>query len=281
MTVGTTTRMSRRSERFGDRGDWKERLGRIGLIGKGVLFGVIGLLALQIAQGDAAADATHTGAIEWVGEQPLGRFLLVALTVSLLALAAWRLLDAAVGDPVEGSETSDRVKYAVKGVVYLGLGVAAAATTAANWGGSGSSASSGSSGGERSAEATATVLEWPMGRWLVIGVGLAVVAFALHIVKKHVVDREFLRRMSISSTSWIAGFGRFGYAARAVAYALIGWFLVQAGVAYEPQRAKGLSGTLLEVSGETWGQLLLWAVAIGLLAYGVFTLAEAKYRRAA
>ena len=278
MTVGTTTRKSTKSMISGERGDWKERLGRVGLVGKGVLFGVIGLLALQIARGDAAADATHTGAIEWVGEQPLGKFLLVALTVSLFALAAWRLLDAAVGDPVEGSETSDRVKYGAKGVVYLGLGIAAATTTAANWNGSGSS---GSSEDERSAEATATVLEWPLGRWLVMAIGAGVIAVALYIVKKHVVDRDFLQRMSITSTSWIAGFGRFGYAARAVAYALIGYFLVQAGATYEPQRAKGLSGTLLEVSGQTWGQLLLWAVAIGLLAYGVFTLAEAKYRRAA
>lgn len=280
MTTTTTTRAHTQMSGHGG-GDWKERLGRVGLVGKGVLFGVIGLLALQIAQGDAAADATHTGAIEWVGEQPFGKFLLVALTVSLFALAAWRLLDAAVGDPVEGSETSDRAKYAAKGVVYLGLGIAAAATTAANWSRSRSSGSSGSSSGERSAEATATVLEWPMGRWLVIGAGLAVVAIALYIVKKHVVDREFLQRMSITSTSWIAGFGRFGYAARAVAYGLIGWFLVRAGLTYDAEKANGLSGTLLEVSGETWGRLLLWAVAVGLLAYGVFTLAEAKYRRAA
>ena len=102
----------------------KDRLGRVGLVGKGVVYGVVGLLAIQLATGDAAEEASTGGAIEWVAEQPFGRFLLVALTVALFALAAWRFLDAAVGDPVEGGETSDRIKYAVQGVVYLALAVA-------------------------------------------------------------------------------------------------------------------------------------------------------------
>ena len=81
--------------------DWKETLGRVGLVGKGVLYTVIGLLAVQLALGDASSDQGTTGAIQWIAEQPFGRFLLVALTVALFALAGWRLLDAMVGDPVD------------------------------------------------------------------------------------------------------------------------------------------------------------------------------------
>src|SRR3954469_10177082 len=91
------------------RGDWKETLGRVGLVGRGVLYGVIGLLALQLASGDAA-DASQAGAIEWIGSRPLGKVLLIALTAALFAMAAWRFLDAWFGDPVEGSETSDRFR---------------------------------------------------------------------------------------------------------------------------------------------------------------------------
>ena len=107
------------------RGDWKETLGRVGLVGKGVLFAVVGLLAIQLATGGASEEASTSGAIEWIGSQPFGKFLLVALTLSLFAMAVWRALDAWLGDPVEGSEGKDRVKYAVEAVIYAALGVVA------------------------------------------------------------------------------------------------------------------------------------------------------------
>ena len=82
-------------------------------------------------------------------------------------------------------------------------------------------------------------------------------------------------------SSWIAPLGRFGYAARSVVFALIGWFLFQAGLDYRPDESKGISGSLKELAGEGWGQAALWVVAIGLLSYGLFNLAEARHRRAA
>ena len=262
------------------RGDWKETLGRIGLVGKGVLYTVIGLLAVQLAVGDASRDTSQNGAIEWLAAQPAGKFLLVALTVALFALAAWRLLDAALGDPVEGSDASDRAKFAVKGLLYLSLAVGALSATVANWSGGGSSSGNGSgSGGQQ--KATATVLEWPGGRWIVAAAGLAVIGYAVHVFKKHAMDEEFLQRISVARDGAIATLGRFGYAARSVVFLVIGYFLIQAGLTYEPGTTKGLSGALQEISGKGWGQWALWAVALGLFAYGLFTLAESKYRRAA
>ena len=275
----TTTLHASRGSASPVRTDWKDTLGRVGLVGKGVVFAVIGLLALQLASGDSS-DASQNGAIEWVASQPFGKFLLVALTISLFALAAWRLLDALVGDPVEGNEASDRAKFAVQGLLYLSMAVAALTATVQNWS-SGSGGSSSSAGDGSNSSTASTVLDWPGGRWIVIAIGLGIIAYAVHTVKAHVVERKFLERMSVNRSSWIAGFGRFGYAARSVVYVLVGWFLVQAGITYEPDRAKGLSGALQELSGEGWGQLLLWGVALGLLAYGLFSVAEAKYRRAA
>lgn len=263
------------------RGDWKETLGRVGLVGKGVLFGVIGLLAIQLASGDAA-NTTNKGAIEWIASQAFGKFLLVALTVSLFALAAWRLLDALVGDPVEGSEATDRAKYAVKGLLYLSLAIGALSATMANWSSSGSGGGSGSgSGGGSNQTAAATILEWPFGRWIVAGIGLAVIGYAIYQFKKHTMDEEFTQRLSVGSDNWITTFGRFGYGARAVIYVMVGYFFLQAAITYDPREAKGLSGALQELSGRGWGQFLLWIVAFGLVAFGIFTIAESKYRRAA
>jgi hypothetical protein len=262
-------------------GDWKETLGRVGLIGKGVLFAVIGILAIQLATGDQA-NASQTGAIQWIAEQPFGKFLLVLMTLALFALAAWRLLDAAMGDPVEGSEASDRVKYAVKGVLYLSLAIASLTITISNWSGSGSSSSSQSSqSGGGNQQATATILEWPGGRWLVGLLGLAVIGYALYQVKKQAIDADFTTRIDVGEDHWISKLGRFGYAARSIVYVMVGWFFLQAAITYDPNQSKGLSGTLQELAGGGFGQFVLWVVAIGLLAYGAFTIAEAKHRVAA
>ncbi|MCD9623450.1 DUF1206 domain-containing protein [Rhabdothermincola salaria] len=261
------------------RGDWKETLGRVGLVGKGVVFAVIGVLAIQLALGDASGDTTKNGAIEWVGAQPLGKFLLVALTIALFALAAWRLLDALTGDPVEGSEPKDRAKFAVLGLLYLSLATAALSATIANWNDAGQTSQGG--GTETRQQATAVVLDWPAGRWIVALIGLAIIGFAAYQVKKYVIDMQFLERVDVGEESWIASAGRWGYLARAIVLAMVGVFFIQAGLTYDASEAEGLSAALQSLSGEGWGQFVLWVVALGLLAFGVFTVAEAKHRKAA
>lgn len=263
------------------RRDWKDALGRAGLVGKGVLYAIVGVLAIQLAAGDAGTDASKVGAIEWLAEQPLGRVLLVALTVCLFAMGAWRLLDSALGDPVEGHEPKDRARFLAKGLLYLGVGVAALQATADTWSAGSSSSSGGGGGDEQQQQATATVLEWPAGRWIVMAAGLGLVAYGIYMIKRHAIDETFLERLDVGSSSWVAPLGRAGYAARSVVFILIGWFLFQAGLDYRPDESKGISGSLKELAGERWGQLALWAVAVGLLSYGLFNLAEARHRRAA
>lgn len=259
--------------------DRKETLGRVGLVGRGFLYAVVALLALQLALGAPDAEASPNGALAWIGERPFGKFLLVALTAALFALAAWRFLDAAFGDPVEGSETSDRVRFAGKGAVYLALAVAALSTTIANWGGS-TGGGSGATDGSSQKKATAVVLSWPMGQWIVAGVGVAFIAYAAFMFKRHALDEKFLERLSNHSDA-VSRFGRFGYGARSVVWAVIGYLLVQAAVTYNPDEAGGLSSALYELAGSGWGRWVLALVALGLFAFGAFCVAEARYRKAA
>lgn len=261
-------------------GDWKDTLGRAGLVGRAVLYLVIGLLALQLAFGDAA-DASQAGAIEWIGSLPLGRVLLIGLTACLFALAAWRLLDALIGDPVEGSEASDRVRFAVSGLVYLSFAVASLSATIANWSGGGSEPASQPGSGRTQQQAAAVVLDWPAGRWIVGLAGVAVLAYAVWKVKVHVVDARFMDRLSVGESASITTFGRLGYLARSIIWAIFGVFLLHAAWTYDPSDAQGLSGALQSLTGSGWGRALLVVVALGLGAFGAFNLAEAKYRRAA
>lgn len=257
--------------------EWKDRLGRIGLAGRGVLYAIVGLLALQLALGSPDEEASTQGAMAWIAEQPFGKFLLVALTISLFALAAWRFLDAAVGDPVEGDDASDRVRFAAKGVVYLVLAIAALSTTAASWN---AASSSSGGGGEAEQRAADTVLDWPMGQWIVAIAGLALIGYAIYMFQRHAMDATFMERLAGGSDT-VERLGRAGYAARSVVWSVIGILLIQAAVTYDPEKAGGLSAALQELAGASWGRLLLIVVAAGLFAFGAFCLAEARFRRAA
>ena len=260
--------------------DWKDPIGRIGLVGQGVVATIVGLLAIRIAMGDKDEAATSEGAVAWLAQQPFGKFLLVALTVALFALALWRFLCAAMGDPVEGSEPKDRVKYAVLGVVYLLLAITTLGITIANWTGDDTEANA-ESGDESSQQAASTLFDWPAGRWLVGILGVALIGYAGYNFYKQVVRKEFAERLDADESSWVVRLGEFGYAAQSLVYAVIGYFFIQAAIAFRSTTAKGPSGALIELADTTWGKVMLWVIAIGLFAYGIFCIAEAKYRKAA
>ena len=103
--------------------DWRSNLARAGLVAKGILYLALGFFAIDLAIG--GSQSSDQGAIELVASQPFGKWILGILTLGLFALAAWRAIVAFTGDPVEGSEASDRVMFAVKSVLYLGTAIAA------------------------------------------------------------------------------------------------------------------------------------------------------------
>ena len=261
--------------------DWKDTIGRVGLVGQGVVAMIVGLLAIRIAMGDKDEAATGDGAVAWLADQPLGKFLLVALTVALFALALWRFLCAVMGDPVAGSEPKDRLKYAALGLLYLLFAITTLGVTMANWTGSGDTTGNVESGDEGSQQAASTLFDWPAGRWLVGLLGVALICYAGYSYYKQVVTKEFTERLEADSGSWIVRLGQAGYAAQSIVYAVIGCLFVQAAIAFKSTTAKGPSGALIELAATSWGKVMLWTIAIGLFAYGAFCIAEAKYRKAA
>jgi Domain of Unknown Function (DUF1206) len=261
--------------------DWKEPIGRLGLVGQGVVAAIVGFLAIRIAMGDKDQAATSEGAVAWVAQQPFGKFLLVALTVGLFALAVWRFLCVLMGDPVEGSEPKDRAKYAVLGVIYLALAITTLVITIDNWTGSGDTGGGTQSGDEGSQKAASTLFDWPAGRWLVGILGAAVIGYAAYNFHKQVINRKFTERLDAGKSSWVVRLGLIGYTAQSLVLGVIGYFFIQAAIAFESRTAKGPSGALIELSNEAWGKALLWVIAVGLFAFGIYCIAEAKYRKAA
>ena len=253
---------------------WVERLGRAGLVAKGVVYGLVGLLALAIPLGLGGKATDRQGALRTVASAPFGEFLLLALGAGLAGYAIWRFVQAFLDRDAEGTSPKGLAKRAG----YLGRGLLYAASAFVAFsivGGLGS-------GGSNEKEETAKVLDLPLGRWIVAGVGLAFLGagafnFYRSLTQKF---RKDLREHEMGGTErrWVIVVGVVGHAARGVVFGLIGLFLVKAAWEYDPQEAVGIDGALRTLAEQPYGQVLLAAVAAGLFAYGLFCLVQARYR---
>ena len=261
-------------------GTWRDPLGRAGIAARGVLYLVLGLLAIQFARGDVSSEQVNqAGAFEQIGDQPFGRFLLVLVTAGLAAMTLWRLIQAFTGDPVEGEEGSDRAEYAIKAGIYAVLTFTAAKITIDNWSGTGGSEAA--SGDQQPQQATSTLFDLPAGRWLVFALGAILIGVAFYQAYQYVIEKQFMERIAPPQrlASMVEAFGRFGYAARCVVLLTSGIFFLVAAAQHDAAESKGISGSLAELAGHGWGRVVLWATAIGLFVFGIFCLAESRYRR--
>ena len=260
--------------------EWRDPLARAGLVAKGVLYLILGLLAINFAQGDTSSEqVSESGAFETLAEQPFGKFLLVALVVGLAALTIWHVMQAVTGDPVEGDETSDKVKYAGKAITYAVLTFSAFTIARDSW--SGATAQS-ESGNEQNQQAASFLFDLPAGTFLVGLVGVILLGLAAYQVYQYVYNTEHMKRIAAPgrTESTLRTMGRVGYFARATVLTISGIFFIVAAVQHDPEESKGISGALAELAQNSWGRILLWVVALGLVLFGIFCFAESKYRRA-
>lgn len=257
-------------------GNWFERLARFGLAAKGVVYILVGALAAIAAVTSGGQVQGSEGALRSLVDEPLGQVLLGAVALGLFSYAIWRLI-AAVDNP-ENDETAKRVFYGVTAVIYGGLAFEAARLAVG-----GAGAASGT--GNDAAHWTARVMAEPFGIIAIAIAGLLVAGYGVHQIIKavagDVADRMDLHAMRTDPRRWVIRFGRFGLAARGVVLTLIGVFLGLAALNADPGQARGLGGALRTLEQQPYGPWLLGAVALGLVAYGLFQLVKARYRRIA
>jgi hypothetical protein len=244
--------------------DQVEVLARAGLAAKGVLYAVLGLLALAVARGQSAQDADQEGALRAVAAQPFGGVLVAAMALGLLGYALWRLAQAVWPRFAKSDARWRRVVNAARSVLYLGLaGLALTVLLGVR------------TTPEAEMHVTAVVLSWPVGVPLVVLVGAAIIGIGLY--QGYQVISGGLREQLIGdrqpSRAWLVPLGAVGFLARLAAFALSGGFIVSAALAFDPDRSRGLDGALQEVASTTAGRIAIAVLAVGLLAYGVFCLA--------
>src|SRR3954470_21799017 len=255
------------------------RVGRVALVTQGLLYLVVGLLAARVASGDHAAKPSQHGAIASVARQPFGRVLLVLLALALAAHAIWRLALAVRGEPGpddDGGSLAKRAGNLGRAVIYGGF-FAAAVKVLVGTGENG--------GGKAQKKSTAVVLGWPGGRYLVMAAGVAVIGSALWNLRKGATrsfrDNLDLHELDEKQRHAVDVVGTIGYLARGVAFGLVGWFLLRAGLDSNAHETRGLDGSLKSLVAAPYGPWLLFVLAVGLVLFGAFRVLDGVYRKRA
>ncbi|WP_224363252.1 DUF1206 domain-containing protein [Hyalangium versicolor] len=258
-------------------GGWVERCARLGFTAQGVVYTIIGYLALRLALGAGGGQTTDAhGAIERVADQPFGVFLLALLTVGLAAFVTWRWVQALVDPEHEASHGKalvKRVGWFISGAIYAGLAANAVRRILGR----------AHPGGDSARSWTAKALSQPMGQVFVAIVGLIIIGYAVKELHSayttHFRDKLDLQGLTARHSSTIVQLCRFGLAARGGVFLLIGGFLGSAALHSNAREAKGLGEALATLARQPHGAVLLGVAAAGLLAYALYLFLLARYQR--
>lgn len=262
----------------GDVAPWIEKLARVGFAAKGVLYVTLGVLTTLAALGMGGSSGTDSrGAMRTLLDKPFGRPLLAVIALGLVGYAVWRIIEGIKDPEHRGSNAKGialRVGFVGRGIIHLGLAYTAASL--ALW------QRDASGGGQGAKHWTAKVLDWPGGQYLLWAVALGLGAYGIYqlykAAKAKLNKRLQLGRLTEGSRRFVIGVSRFGIAARGVVFGMIGVLLARAASAEDATQAGGV-GESLRALGRELGKWPFLAVAVGLIAYGIYEFINAKYRR--
>ena len=248
---------------------------RAGLAARATIYLLMGLLALALALGQSNKETDQRGALSEVAKQSGGKLLLVLLAVGFAGYALWRFSEAAFGVVGDGKGAGPRLKSLFRGLVYASF----AATTLSILAGSGGNGSQAS----QQQGLTARTMAHTGGRFLVgiIGIVVAVVGATMIYegIKKKFEKYLRMNEMSQTQRTVVEKLGMVGTIARGVVIGLSGLLVLDAAVTYQPKKARGLDGALRTLADQPYGTVLLTVAALGLIAFGIYGFAEARWHR--
>ncbi len=254
---------------------WLARLARLGLAARATIYVVMALLALQLAFGDSHKEVDQNGALRTVARQSYGSVLLWLLALGFLSYALWRATEAAYGEVGGDSKPKTRISCGVRALVYLALALTSIAVVTGT-----GNAKGGSAGQDRAF--SASLMKSTGGRVLVGVLGLIVAVVGATMIvdgwKKNFERYLRMDQMTPTVRKVVSGLGRVGTIARGLVFLIVGLLTLRAAWQHQPNDSGGIDEAIKSLA-HTPGSWLLIVVAVGLLAFGVYGFAEARWRR--
>jgi Domain of Unknown Function (DUF1206) len=248
-------------------------LARAGLAARGVIYILIGWVAILVALGLSSHELDQQGALQLLAGKPYGKVSLWLLAIGFAAYALWRLSEAAFGVTGEGNGAGPRLKSLGRAVIYAFFAVLTIKVITGTQG----------SQSRQQQDLTATAMQHPAGRWLVGIVGVIVVIAGLALVLEGL-RHKFMKhlqtgQMNARTRRVVKWLGTIGTSARGAVFALVGVLVIDAAVTHNAAKSGGVDKALLSLQDHPFGKVLLILAALGLAIFGVYGLCEARWRK--
>jgi hypothetical protein len=255
--------------------EWIEPVARIGYASKGVIYLLVGFLAVLAALNLGGSIAGPKEALARLEPKAFGKVMLTLVCAGLACYSIWRLVQSFYDPDHKGASAKGlliRSGFAISGIVHALLAKGVADIVMGK----------GSNGGTEESM-TAKLMSQPFGIWLVGLVGVVLGGIAVFHIARGVTGR-FRKRLELATQkekvrTVICRTCQFGLISRGITFLIVAWFFIRAAMHYEPGEAGGLREALGFVVSQTYGRWLLVILGLGMVAYGIYAFVEAKYRR--
>ncbi len=255
---------------------WVQRYMRLGHGAKGMLYGLMGLLIINDLIRDQPIVSGSDGVLTALGARPLGSIMLTLLALGLLGYVLWRIIQATLDPGHNGDLTPrqvlQRCGYAASGLAYLGIARTAgqlALDLAVDF--------------DDTLEDVASVLfEVEIGPWVLLALGIGAMAVGGTYIYGAVSGgyiNEFRQELYSRAARWAVAVGKVGITARGAGFILIGLYLMKAGYRIDDDPAGGLGNVFDQLDDEPFGEVWLGAIAFGFIAYAIYMVTAAVYRK--
>lgn len=246
---------------------------RLGLTARGLIYLMIGALVLAAAFSHKRRETDQRGAMQEIAAQSGGAFLILAIAIGLAGYALWRYAEAAFGPAGEGKKAGPRLKSLGRAVAYTSLASSAFAVFAGRH----------KSQAKESGDLTAKVMAHSGGRLLVGVVGGVVIVLGVVLIAEGV-RRAFEKHLRMSEMTHrqrriVVALGVIGSCARGAVFALVGVLIIDAAIRFDPKKASGIDGAIRTLAGQPFGKALIVVTGLGLIAFGAYGLAEARWSK--
>lgn len=251
-------------------------IARAGLTAKGIVYVLLGALAVMAAfgiSGKSAKNTSKSGVFDFIHDQPAGVLLLWIIIAGLVCYVIWRMIQAFSDSEKKGDDPKGlavRGRYLFSGLVYASVAFSAFKMAAYHK----------KDSGDRSQEAVQEMLSQPLGQWLVgfsAAILLAVGIYQIYYGLSEKYRKHVNKHVPAAAKGYLLTAGKLGYIARGVVWLLFSYLFIQAALSANSKEAGDTSKAFGMLTQNSYGPYLLVAIGIGLILYGVFNFIRARY----